>query len=247
MGSKCGSTEEDIREPRGISKEVWDARPYVKWCPDDPTPILEAYEGLADSQVNFMRSLAIQKPGWIINRHAVPGAPHVWPEIRPDGLVRTGPPTLHWHGTGEVPEFPNKGCRILPHGSVAWADHCRRVNDNDLEADTKHETREDPHRHENLAKYCFPPAALEDVEWWHDHIFYYDKPEEKLKAHREKWHKEEPPNKREDGKHLHMRRTKSAESLARRLDVHPMAKPLFAPSRVVYFVIEGCLNVWCEF
>jgi hypothetical protein len=77
MGSKCGSTEEDIREPRGISKEVWDARPYVKWCPDDPTPILEAYEGLADSQVNFMRSLAIQKPGWIINRHAVPGAPFV--------------------------------------------------------------------------------------------------------------------------------------------------------------------------
>jgi hypothetical protein len=80
-----------------------------------------------------MRSLAIQKPGWIINRHAVRGAPHVWPEIRPDGLVRTGPPTLHWHGTGEVPEFPNKGYRILPHGDVAWADHCRRVNDNDLE------------------------------------------------------------------------------------------------------------------
>jgi transposase len=60
---------DSVRTSRGISKDVWEARPYTRWEPDDPTPILEAYEGLAKSQVNFMRTLATQEHGgWIINR-----------------------------------------------------------------------------------------------------------------------------------------------------------------------------------
>jgi hypothetical protein len=139
-----------IRVKRGISLEVWEARPYTPWTPEDVTPVLEAYEGLTRAQVRFMRSLAVQKPGLIIHRHAVPGAPHVWPEIRPEGLVRTGPPTMHWHGAGEPPELP-PGYSVLPRGSEAWREHCRRVNDNDLEEDDEHEDNHELHRHENLA------------------------------------------------------------------------------------------------
>jgi hypothetical protein len=93
-----------VRTSRGISKEVWEARPYTRWTKDDVSPIAEAYAGLAGSQINFMKNLAGQQDGWIINRHAAPHAPHVWPEIRPDGLVRTGPPVMHWH-----PRLPGTG------------------------------------------------------------------------------------------------------------------------------------------
>ena len=48
-----------IRVKRGISLEVWEARPYTPWTPEDVTPVLEAYEGLTRAQVRFMRSLAV--------------------------------------------------------------------------------------------------------------------------------------------------------------------------------------------
>ena len=231
-----------VRTSRGISKEVWEARPYTRWTKDDVSPIAEAYAGLAGSQINFMKNLAGQQDGWIINRHAVPHAPHVWPEIRPDGLVRTGPPVMHWHGVGEEPEFPNGGYSELDRGSKAWKEHCRRVNENDLEEDTEHETRQDPHTHKNLAKYCFPPAAKRDEPWPHDHSSaFYTKDPESLRTHIEKWHKEEPPV-LEDGRHLHIRRVKDDESLARRLDVHPMAAARWSDAKRVYFGIEGCLK-----
>jgi hypothetical protein len=92
-----------VRTSRGISKEVWEARPYTRWETNDRDPIREAYDGLSEAQRNFMMMLAGQRGGWIINRHAVPGAAHVWPEIRPDGLVRTGPPSQHWARHGADP------------------------------------------------------------------------------------------------------------------------------------------------
>jgi hypothetical protein len=229
-----------IRVKCGISLEVWEARPYTPWTPEDVTPVLEAYEGLTRAQVRFMRSLAVQKPGLIIHRHAVPGAPHVWPEIRPEGLVRTGPPTMHWHGAGEPPELP-PGYSVLPRGSEAWREHCRCVNDNDLEEDDEHEDNHELHRHENLAKYCFPSSAWEVKPWPHDHTdSYYEDPAH-LERHLARWH-QEPVETRADGKHVHYRKVKSKESLARRLDVHPMAAPLFADAKLVYFGIEGCLK-----
>jgi hypothetical protein len=211
--------------------------PYTPWTPEDVTPVLEAYEGLTRAQVRFMRSLAVQKPGLIIHRHAVHGAPHVWPEIRPEGLVRTGPPTMHWHGAGEPPELP-PGYSVLPRGSEAWREHCRCVNDNDLEEDDEHEDNHELHRHENLAKYCFPSSAWEVKPWPHDHTdSYYEDPAH-LERHLARWH-QEPVETRADGKHVHYRKVKSKESLARRLDVHPMAAPLFADAKLVYFGIEA--------
>jgi hypothetical protein len=42
-----------VRTSRGISKEVWEARPYTRWTKDDVSPIAEAYAGLAGSQINL--------------------------------------------------------------------------------------------------------------------------------------------------------------------------------------------------
>jgi hypothetical protein len=259
-------SNDSVRTSRGISRDVWEARPYVWWDKDDEEvgldPIRKAYEGLTQGQVNFMLSLARQQPGWIINRHAVPHAFHVWPEIRPEDLVRTGPPTLHWHGDGEPTEFPNKGYSVLPCYSKAWKEHCDKINatDPDLEPDEAHERRQDPHRHENLAKYCFPPAEKRDEPWLHNHDWYYDKPA-RLRAHRKKHHAkpskirekilkkkgvEWPPEEimegEHKGKHVHTRRVKAEESLARRLDVHPMAAGRWRKARRIYFGIEGCLK-----
>jgi len=238
----------DVRTSRGISLEVWNARPYIRWETDNLEPIEKAYEGLTKGQVSFMKMLARQQGGWIINRHAVPHAPRVWPEIRPDDLVRTGPPTLHWHGAGDPPElpdgadwFPDGGYRELPRGSKAWNEHCNKINDTDLEPDTEHERRQDPHEHANRAKYCFPPAAKVDDPWAHDHSARQYQDEGALRRHLENYHTE-PPKTREDGKHVHTLRLKSTDNLARRLDVHPMAEERWGRAERIYFGIEGCLK-----
>jgi hypothetical protein len=236
-----------VRTSRGISKEVWEARPYTRWTKDDVSPIAEAYAGLAGSQINFMKNLAGQQDGWIINRHAVEGAPHVWPEIRPDDKVRTGPPTMHWHGLGEAPDLP-AGYEVLKRGSEAWWLHCEKVNadENAPAAYKPHEAYHEMHWHDNKAKYVFPAAKKELREWWHNHEeggtkAYYDSDPEALEKHLEHFHVDEPET-RADGKHLHHRRVKSEESLARRLDIHPMAAPLLEGARTVYFGLEGCLK-----
>jgi hypothetical protein len=236
-----------VRAQRGISLEVWNARPYTWWEPSDLTPIEEAYAGLTRPQVSFMKKLARQHPGWIIHRHAVLYAPHVWPEIRPEDRVRTGPPDMHWHGTGEAPDLP-AGYQVLKRGSKAWQEHCAKVNADDA-ADPRlkpHEACQEPHWHENKAKYVFPTAEKVLEEWWHDHEAertkaYYAAVEGALEDHMRRYHIEEPEP-RADGKHLHYRRVSSDESLARRLDMHPMAADRLEAAEVVYFGIEGCLK-----
>jgi len=244
-----------VRTSRGISKAVWDKRPYTRWTAENYAEVMaEAYKGLTGKQIGYMKRLANQQPGWIINRRNVPGADHVYPEIRPDGPVRTGPPTMHWHGVGEPPEelpanadgepgewYPDGGWRVFKRGTEAWKKHCEKINGDPNEDDEQHELNMEPHTHANEAKYVFPPA--ERVTKWgtpHDHTStYFQKDKEALRTHIEKYH---DGHAGPFGEHSHGYRDKSDEALARRLDIHKMARDRLEAAQRVYFGIEGCLK-----
>ena len=49
MEAEIPKDDNKVRTSRGISKEVWEARPYTRWTKDDVSPIAEAYAGLAGS------------------------------------------------------------------------------------------------------------------------------------------------------------------------------------------------------
>jgi hypothetical protein len=82
-------------DEHGISEEVREARPYVRWTRDDISPVQDAFPGSS-----WIVGRARQSDGWVITRHVPPGLhlPPVLAEIRPDDPVKTGPPTVHWHG-----------------------------------------------------------------------------------------------------------------------------------------------------
>jgi len=76
-----------VRASRGILPEVWERRPYVRWPTFenqglsevriivDRDAIEKGYAGLSKDQSRYMNTLAGKSPGWVIERHPVPG---VW-------------------------------------------------------------------------------------------------------------------------------------------------------------------------
>jgi len=232
-------------EERGISAEVRDARPYIPWTLEDISLVREAYRNLSPGQRAFMTKIANQGPGFVIVRHAVPGFPRVYAEIRPYEKVQTGPPTCQWHGEGEPPEEACKlGVRILRRDTVAFERHCDKVNKGG-HGEYDHRGEERVHEHLDLAKYVFSPSPKVVKPWTHDHSGYKEHPEG-LASHLEKWHegkKKDQIQWNKDGMHTHPRKVKDpSQSLARRIDIHPMALDLFGNARRVFFVIEGCLK-----
>jgi hypothetical protein len=240
--------DEEFWSERGIDFHVRLARPYVRYYPDDPTPVQDAYATLRTvGQKATMSRHARQAAGILINRHAaLPGLDPVPAEMRPDTAIRTGRMTRHWHGYGDPPEDGKHYERLdpdCPAGiSHRWKHHGG-------------ENTEEVHAHEDKAKYIFLPKPTEKTKpREHDHDVAYRLPknppkrgkysntmeaDERRRYHVAKYHGGvDVP-----GPHTHeWTKPDTSEDLARRLDVHPFAAPLFDEAETVYFVIEGCLK-----
>jgi hypothetical protein len=253
----------DIFTERGVSCEVRDRRPYIRWTADEerrkkPTsPVRVAYRGLTAEQKTAMSNVARQCDGYVMVRHAPPGLglPHVYPELRPDGEVETKRPVRHWHGNDwekrpaekewvrEYDEWKNrpKNAYELPKKHIHKAEHMRRSGHIDKAKfldDHKGRNNGRIHSHADKAKYVFPPSGKRERKWEHDHVESY-RSAKKREEHVKKWH----DGKDLPDKHEHSRKVKNdSENLARRLDMHPMAVERFAKARRVFFVIEGCLK-----
>jgi hypothetical protein len=78
--------DEEFWSERGIDFHVRLARPYVRYYPDDTTPVQDAYATLRTvGQKATMSRHAGQAAGILINRHAaLPGLDPVPAEMRPD-------------------------------------------------------------------------------------------------------------------------------------------------------------------
>jgi hypothetical protein len=266
---------EPVFRDRGISREVRDRRPYIRWTMDDIRPVQEAYRDLPGDQ-EFMSRVARKADGWVMNRHAaLDGDPHVFAEIRPDNPVETKNPTWHWHGDDHskrplglgykrVPKPPSGEERPAPtdlsprhiHTAEDMEEHINREKWKD---DHFGQNTDEIHSHANLAKYIFPPSPKREIYRSHDHTEQYLRAAPpktyktaqaierfrhrrlaKLDEHIKKQHFDGDAS----GPHEHFRRkVKDWENcLARRLDMHPMAREKFKGARRVFFVIEGCLK-----
>jgi hypothetical protein len=225
----------------GISPEVRKGRPYIRWTKDDRGPVRKAYEDLPRGSRGFMSGIAGQSDGLVIVRHAPPGLdlPHVYAEIRPDEPVVTGPGTWHYHPSdpsGDAPEHP-KRYRTYTLEHMRKCGHIERDKKNP--DDHRGVNREDVHMHTPRAKYVFPPGPKKAIYWYHDHEEKYAGKTDKRDAHVQRYH----GGVDQSGRHSHVRMVKDEDqSLARKLDVHPLALPMFETAERVFFVIEGCIK-----
>jgi len=208
----------------------------------------------------------------IYRHAALPGLPSVFPEMRPDNPIRTGQQTRHWHGYGEPPEDDRWYRRMRPRSSTVkkpeddaglahrWKWHAEPIGKmtdaqkKALERGEEPPNTEEVHLHDDLAKYVFPPDPWTTTDpREHQHHTSYPIPknppkrgkysnvmeaEERRRRHVEKYHNGVD----RDDAHPHEWKVKDRQGLARRLDVHPFAAPLFDEAELVYFVIEGCLK-----
>jgi hypothetical protein len=249
----------DFLKEHGISAEVWWARPYGRWQTDNMTPIRLAYSGLGDIGDTIRK--ARQQPGYIITRHPPPDLDldAIFPEIRPDHPVRTRPPTKHYHGDPKFTPPPRESC---PNHEKRYCTHCvsphqvyaaRNMEDHigtSKDEDDHHGVNSDlAHYHQHTAKYCFPKSGTiekvkhfrsADGRWrpFHDHDSY-----QRVWRERHVQSKHGHNGADIDGEHQHWRLVKDLDqSLAKRIDMHPLAVPLFATADRVYLCIEGCIK-----
>ncbi len=209
----------------------------MRFEPWDLVPVRDAYKGLSVGQRGYMTRIANQDVGgYVIVRHAPEGLGlgHVYAELRPDKPVVTGPPTRHFHGDdGIEPNVPV--AERHRHPAALMRSHIARAKQPD---DHHGVNSNEVHEHVPKAKYVFPPSGKRERRWHHDHESYGDD-SLKLKAHIERYH----AGVNAPGRHLHTRLVKDpTASLAKRLDMHPLARPLFAAAERVFFVIEGCFK-----
>ena len=215
----------DIFSERGITPEIAERRPYVRWTPEDCRPVHDEFKDLPGKARAFLSKVTGKKvgqPGFLIKRHPPPGLglERVYAELRPDREVKTGKKIRHDHAK----DFA---------GRPAWQlERHLKKHHGGCDVLGKHE-------HEKSAKYLFAPAPRIKKTWGHDHDDFYAGEAKRRVRHEAREHGDEVVA----GWHSHVRSVKDrAVNYAKRLDMHPFAVPLFGQASRVFFVIEGCLK-----
>lgn len=240
----------DFFADRGIPEEIWRARPYVWWTPEDPTPATELFARLDPGQRAFVAKLVHQAPGYAIVRRPPPMTPplaDIYPELRPLEPVRTQGPRTHWHGDGEPPA-DLLWYQTVPGTRTTWQPHIDRPKDHPERArpdEHRGVNTEELHEHQALAKYVFPSGARMTGAYVHTHEDGWKRTAAavrpaKREAHIDRQHEGHDVA----GVHTHEVRVPDpdAPAMAKRLDVHPMAVQKIIDEPVVFFVIEGCIK-----
>ncbi|MGH8512347.1 MAG: hypothetical protein ACREV8_00040 [Gammaproteobacteria bacterium] len=223
--------ESDFWAEHAIDPDIAKARPYARWTPDNLEPVRKAYHGLDEDQRATIEFWAKQEPGWIITRHAPPSMDRdpIYAEMRPDHPVRTGKRVKHDHER----DFRGR------HVAERVARH--------LEKYSHPKGTDGEHGHAKKAKYIFPPSRLVPLAFSHAHANWKIKDPAKLQQveakHLAYWHFGRTIDRRKRHTHVHYKMVRDrSQTLARRLDVHRLAWPLFTDAERVFFVIEGCIK-----
>jgi hypothetical protein len=251
------SRAEQWLDERGISREVWEQRPYEDFIDADATRALYEPELLANNQLTDLRKMVNwmegrmgkqENPdpgGIIIHRVRPPGFPKITPELKTWKALpgrKLGP---HYHGP--------KTDEPLFYGENRLKDF--QIWDPDSDKAIKHmegkrhqgenapDPRE-PHVHEQPQKYRFLASPVVDGYYKHSHKKMFEKllenanqsfPNHLLKQHAFKL----VPHIDEEHKHRYPFKDKNA-GVASRIDLHRLALPLLESAERAYFGIEGC-------
>jgi len=258
-------------EERGIEEAVKDKRPYVPWSTRKKNgfnPVWTEYpeRDFTAGQRRFLKKIISQGDGFLIMRHVAPEFADygkIYAELRPDEAAITKT-TQHWHASDEVPD-PKPTYQSYP--AYLMADHIARSEtewykvtkaDGTFDRRTKYlgdhfgDNPKGVHKHVHPAKYVFCPSPYHWADKVHKHnSSFFRRNPTILEQHLNKHHM------RFDPKAGHVRLFKPAPgrshkwksweknksvNYAARVDIHPLARPLFADADIVYFPIEGCLK-----
>ncbi|PWU23558.1 MAG: hypothetical protein C5B48_08425 [Candidatus Rokuibacteriota bacterium] len=258
-------------DDHGISQEVWDARPYVRYGPGNLEPVRQEYAGLpTESQRRFATMIAnggrnpwrdahpeSRDGGFLIMRHPPPGLalPKVYAEMRPDNAIATALPVWHYHGPklGDRPVYPPEAGgklagKLLPRKHVHSEEWARSGHlDRDKYADDHKGNQADPrlgevHCHQNIAKYCFTSSVWVDQTWCDLHSARF-RDTDKGREARARHVLYDHGGVDTEAAHTHERRVKDkTDPIACRIDAHPWAAERLDAAERIYFGIEGCLK-----
>jgi hypothetical protein len=182
------------------------------WVGGDVEPLREDfdYDNLQPHQKAHLMKIAHQVDGWVIVRHtperirAYADRPYrIYPELRPDKVVRSGIPTRHWHGdddTGlaDLEQYLPYRERHNPPHSAAIKNHIKKAAQDNPDPERfpekspsgeryfygghGRENTNEPHYHLALPKYVF--ECNPHVRRFHDHEDEFKgKPRYMLTAH----------------------------------------------------------------
>ena len=202
-----------VFDDRGIPLWLADARPYREWTPENQEPLRQDFDYYVDKKLQphqkaHLTKIANQTPGLVIVRHTperikeTADQPYrIYPELRPDVLVRTKGPQRHWHGdeiligweskTGlvKVDDYERSVQRVTDpdHIAKAVADNPDPERFPDFINGLRvyygghgGEHTNEVHYHQDLPKYVFECNPL--IEVWHDHQEFKDKGKSKRRA-----------------------------------------------------------------
>ncbi len=226
-----------VFKPRGVSLEVAEARPYVRYERRDTGSVDRADPKFRATMSARQYGASITKivnqcGGFVMVRRPVPvridglALPPILAELRPDEEVETESPSTEPHEHRDP-----KGWEVhiqAQHGGVNWG--AGEDEDGDI------------HAHGDGAKYVFASNPTVDEPYRHTHPC---STVENTDAHIKKHHADKDET---DGKsHEHTRRMKDkSQHLQDRLDIHLDAVPLLRRARAhrgrVFFALEGCLK-----
>lgn len=249
-------------DTRGVSREVADQRPYIRYEKGERKVVDELFASIPPSQrgATIIRRVNYSG-GWLMPRHRVDRSlRHVLPEFGPADELE---PRLERHRHTWPPR---------------WVDH--------IMSHSRHAGENVDGAHEHPEVVCGPPRTCEhkalethrhdsvDPKVWADHVggkrsarehegvgpddlHAHDKAAKYLFAPKPwqwapmfrvkhdhgarsagKWH----PEGDTDAPHQHIRWEKAPESYARRLDVHPDTWAILPDARRVFWSIEGVLK-----
>jgi hypothetical protein len=229
-------------EDRGIIPEVRGLR-YQRYLAKDKQPLGDAYDGLSPAQRGTMTRRAHSTDedgnpvdGLIIFRHAPQGMSlgRIYPELRPDRPVKTRR-IEHFHGSTK-PE----GELLNSKGNPVAKKHIRTAKSmrKHIVKDHCGKNVEGVHEYQKYAKYLFPPSPRVSRTFYHEHD---EMRPDRRDAHvAGRYHQ----GKDQAGRHSHTRMVKDEhESLARRIDVHPLlSREKFENADRVFFALEGCIK-----
>lgn len=196
-------------------------------------------------EIRPLKAVETHRPTW--HWHGEPGTepPDLLEQLRElHNYQSPRSAAKHIHAAARMKTHIETGLKQLEKGDTPEPHlHCG-VNTNEV------------HAHPNEAKYLFPPSGKCEATMTHSHSDYFKKLSHnnyfnklsKWMKHVQRYHGGiEPLCDRHthtlldrDGKPIMVK--DRDRSLARRLDMHPLAVDLFAERSVVFFVIEGCIK-----
>lgn len=214
-----------LNEERAVTREVAEARPYVRYERGDLATVYAdgRWSSIPAPQRRTVFTVAANlDDGIIITKHPVPGEPPVLPQMRPDHPVRKpmpkdrrghdhadyGPKVRQLHVDGASHRRPH-----LERGEHVHGKHC--------------------HITDGQAKYLLSPKGYVDIRYEHAHT------DKTSSGHLTREH----GGQSQDGDHHHFKRIKDPHvSPEKRLDLHPLSLAKLRDADRVFFSIEGSVK-----